>query len=79
MTGSPFSNVLGSDPGESTFKDVISTQVSDTTTETAGRPADTPGESSVGVERDAAGNTKVAAEDETQGQTDTSGTDLAGA
>jgi hypothetical protein len=79
MTGSPFSNVIGKDPGSSTFQDVESTQVGDTTSETAGRPADTPGESSVGVERSAAGDTHVAGEDETAGQTDTSGTDIAGA
>lgn len=74
MTGSPFSNVVGHNPGEdSTFQDVESTQVSDTTTETGARPADTPGESSVGVQRDPSADTHVAGQDETAGQTDVSG------
>lgn len=73
MTGSPFSNVLGTDQDSSHFQNVESTQVSDTTSETAGRPADSPGESSVGVETDAQGRTHESGEDETANQTDTSG------
>ena len=78
MTGSPFSLVLGADPGTSTFKNVESTQVGDTTSETAGRPVDTPGESSVGVEVDASGNTHESGQDETQGQSSASGTETFG-
>lgn len=73
MTGSPFSNVLGTDPDSSQFKNVESTQVGDTTSETDARPPDSPGESSVAVEVDAQGGTHVSGEDETAGQTDTSG------
>lgn len=74
MTGSPFSNVLAHNPGEdSTFTNVESTQVGDTTTETAGRPQTDGTESSVGVSMDGSHNTHVPGEDETQGQTDTSG------
>ena len=75
MTGSPFSNVIGHNPGEdSTFQDVESTQVGDTTDQdrsVAGQ--DTDSEPSVPVEVDAQGDTKVSGEDETAGQTDQSG------
>lgn len=54
MTGSPFSNVLAQ-PG------------TDTSSETAARPVDTPGEPAPGVETDAAGTTHVAGQDETPG------------
>lgn len=78
MTGSPFSNVVGHNPGEdSTFVNVESTQVSDTTTETGARPADSDTEPSVGVQRDPAGDTHVAGEDETHGQTDVAGQNVA--
>lgn len=78
MPGSPFSNVLGKDSGSSTFQNVESTQVSDTTTETGARPADTATEPAPGVEGQAPGTTKVAGQDETAGQSATSGTYTAG-
>lgn len=78
MPGSPFSNVLGKDPGSSTFQNVESTQVSDTTTETGARPPDRDTEPSVGVEGQAPGTTKVAGQDETAGQTSTTGPYTAG-
>lgn len=78
MPGSPFSDVLGKDPGSSTFQNVGSTQVGDTTTETGARPADSPTEPAPGVEGQAPGTTKVAGQDETAGQTDTSGPYTAG-
>lgn len=64
MTGSPFSRVLSSN-------------TSDTTSETAGRPADTPGESSVGVEVSVSGTTHESGQDETPGDA-ASGTYTAG-
>lgn len=73
MTGSPFSNVLGKDPEGSTFTNVESTQVGDTTTENAARPADADTESSVGVETAPDGTTHESGQDETAGQTDASG------
>lgn len=78
MTGSPFTNVLPHAPGDSTFKDVESTQVSDTTSDTAARPQTDGSEPSVGVETDGLGDTKVAGQDETSGQTDLSGTNVTG-
>jgi hypothetical protein len=76
VTGSPFSNVVGHNPGEdSTFKNVESDQVGDTTTDSDSRPDDTPGEPSVPVVLDTSGTgTHEAEEDETAGQTDLSGT-----
>lgn len=80
MTGSPFSNVVGHNPGDNTtwYKQGETTQVSDTTTETGARPQTDGSESSVGVETDGLGNTHEAAQDETQGQTDLSGTNVTG-
>lgn len=54
MTGSPFSNVLSSN-------------TSDTTTETTGRPADTSSEPSFGVETSPTGTTHESGQDETPG------------
>lgn len=64
MTGSPFSNVVGSTPGSSSFKDVEATQTSDTTaaspssvdsgTEPAGGL--TPDPSTPGAQREAGQN-----------------------
>jgi hypothetical protein len=67
MTGSPFSNVLGHDPDDSTFQNVKSGQPGDTTSETAARPPDSPSEPSPGVEADAQGDTHVSGQDETAG------------
>lgn len=78
MTPSPFSAVIGTDPDSSTFKNVESTQVSDTTSETAARPEDRGAESTVGVEYDANADTHVSGEDETAGQTDESGHNVSG-
>jgi hypothetical protein len=75
--GSPFSNVLGQDPDDSTFKDVESTQSTDTTTETAGRPPDAGTEPAGGVLSDASGATHEAGQDETPGD-EPSGTYTAG-
>jgi hypothetical protein len=79
VTGSPFSLVVGNEGTDSTFHNVLATQAGDTTTETASRPVDADGESSVGLLRDAAGDTHESGQDETAGQTDTSGTDTIGA
>jgi hypothetical protein len=76
MTGSPYSNVLGTDGDSSHFVNVESAQVGDTTDEDGARPSESDGESSVPVEVDVAGNTHEATQDETEGQTDTSGTAL---
>jgi hypothetical protein len=77
MPGSPFSNVLGSDPDNSAFRDVESTQTSDTTTETGARPADAASEPAGGVLAGAAGDTHEAGQDETPGD-EPSGTYTAG-
>lgn len=66
--GSPFSNVLGLDPDDSTFADIESTQTSDTTSETAARPPDSSSEPSVGVEVSSTGTTHVSEQDETAGE-----------
>ena len=76
--GSPFSNVLGKDPGSSTFQNVESTQVSDTTTATGTRPPDNPTEGAPGVIGSAPGTTHESGQDETAAQTSTSGTYTAG-
>ena len=76
--GSPFSNVLGKDPGSSTFQNVETTQVSDTTTLTGARPPDSPTEPSPGVIGATPGTTHESAQDETAGQTSTTGTYTAG-
>ena len=68
MGGSPFSNVLGHDQDSSTFVNVESTQTSDTTSETASRPAHSDGtESSIGVELAPDGTTHTSGQDETAG------------
>jgi hypothetical protein len=67
MTGSPFSNVVGTDGDSKGFTDVEATGGTDTTTETDARPADDGSESSIGVEVAAPDQTKVAGEDETAG------------
>lgn len=77
MTGSPFSNVVGKNPGEdSTFQNVESTQVSDSTdSDRSVQGEDSVGsESTLGVEVDAQGNTHQSEQDETAGQTSLSGT-----
>lgn len=73
MTGSPFSLVLGTDGNSSTFKNVETTQIGDTTDDDrVGTDNDT--ESSVGVEMTVDHITHVAGQDETAGQSDVSGT-----
>jgi hypothetical protein len=62
-----FVNVVGSDPGSSAFKNVLSTLTSDTTSQTAARPADTPSEPSVGVQTQAGSVTHVSGQDQTAG------------
>lgn len=50
MTGSPFSNVVGHNPGEdSTFQNVETTQTSDTTSETQTSTVDSGTEPAGGV------------------------------
>ena len=65
-------NVLPHDPDDSTFKRVETTQTTDTTSETAARPVDNPGESSLGVE--GTGSVHESGQDETPGD-EASGTD----
>jgi hypothetical protein len=72
LTGNPFSNVLGTDQDSSRFKDVESTQTTDTTSETAARPPDSDTESSIGVEV-VGGVTHESGQDETAGD-ESSGT-----
>jgi hypothetical protein len=69
MTGSPFSNVVGHNPGEdSTFKDVEATGDSDTTSETQTSTVDSGTEPAGGVTPGAV--THVAGEGETAGDQD---------
>jgi hypothetical protein len=75
--GSPFSNVLGRDPDDSTFQNVESTLSADTTTETGARPPDTGTEPAGGVLTGASGDTHEAGQDETPGDAP-SGTYTAG-
>lgn len=77
MTGSPFSNVVGHNPGEdSTFQNVESTQVGDSTDSDRSAPGqDASGaETSIGVINDPiSGVAREAGQNETAGQTDQSG------
>lgn len=74
MTPSPFSNVVAHDQNSSTFVDVESTQVSDTTDDDNVATRDDGTESSLGVEVTQDHITHEAAQDETAGQSDLSGT-----
>jgi hypothetical protein len=75
MTGSPFSNVLASDPastydsGSGNFVDVEAGGGTDTTSESNVAPVDSGTESSLGVEVSGT-TTKVAGENETHGDED---------
>lgn len=74
MTASPFSNVIGNEPNDSTFVNVESTQDGDTTDSDRSVPGqDSDGaESTLGVITDpSSGATHVAEQGETAGQTDT--------
>jgi hypothetical protein len=67
MGGSPFSNVLGTDPDDSTFVNVEPGQSTDTTSENAARPPDSPGEPAPGVAVAPDGTTHESGQDETPG------------
>lgn len=67
MTGSPFSNVVGQAPGDSTFKNVESTNTTDSTDFDDTATTDDSTESSIGVERAADGTTHESGQDETVG------------
>lgn len=73
MTGSPFSNVVGHAPGDSTFQNVETTDTTDSTDFDRSIPEDGGTEPAPGVESDGQGNTHEAGQDETAGQTDQSG------
>jgi hypothetical protein len=73
MTGSPFSNVVGVDPADSSFVPVRTTQVGDST-DADRSVADSDTEPSFGVVVNPDGSTHEAGQDETAGQTDESGT-----
>lgn len=74
MTGSPFANVVGTDADSSTFTNVESTQVSDTTSASAVAARDNPGESSIPILIAQDHSEHESGQDETAGQSDTSGT-----
>lgn len=68
MTGSPFSNVVGHNPGDSTFTDVESTQTSDTTSESQTSTVDSGTESTIAITPGAIPH--EAAQGETAGEPD---------
>lgn len=74
MTGSPFANVVGTDADSSTFKNVESTQVSDTTSASAVATRDNSEESSIPLLIAQDHSEHEATQDETAGQSDTTGT-----
>jgi len=67
MPANPYSQVIGRDPDESTFKDVINLTGTDTTTLTSDRPPDDPTNPAGGVVVDSSGDTHVNEQDETVG------------
>ncbi len=73
MTGSPFTNVLPTDQDSSTFEQVETTQVGDSTSLTNVAASDTGSESSIAVESTVDHVTHESGQDETQDQSDVSG------